>query len=410
MEVVTIVLVCLTASYVLSEALRSIKLPRVLGPVLVGFILGLPALEGVFLGAGSGREVLEAFSQLGLIFLMFYSGLNLNLGSLRDERKNALSIISLSFGLPFLIGFLVLWLVFGFPFLLSVLVGALLSISAEAVSVDVLRELDVLEGRIGQLVLAVGTMDDVVEVTVLSVVVALVAGAVESFTIAFLHLIILVGIVYVSRYLVVPLVLRLVGSRSRKSELLVASLIMVLFMSVAADVVFKNLAGGLRGVGMVVGALIAGVVVRYTLIEDEEEEEREEITDLIEVVTFGFFSPFFFIKVGMETDISLFFSSPGLGLALFFIVMLFQPFGAAVGNVLAGHGFWEGLSIGFGLSTKGGVELIAASLLLSAGVISEEFFTAIIMMAFFATLISPVLFKSLSARVIGGSVEGAPEE
>ena len=76
--------------------------PRVLGEILVGILIG-PAI----LGWIEFTHTLEIFSELGVIFLMFFAGLETNMKDLRDNKKPAIAVALMGIFVPFIGGYLV---------------------------------------------------------------------------------------------------------------------------------------------------------------------------------------------------------------------------------------------------------------------------------------------------------------
>ncbi|RME52613.1 cation:proton antiporter [Candidatus Woesearchaeota archaeon] len=391
MEIITFLFICLAISYLLGEIFESVKFPRVLAPLLVGFFLTFPPINALVFKNSFETQFLASFAKLGLIFLMFYTGLEIDVGAMLKEGKNTFLIMFFGALFPFAAGFVTLHFFFDQSILISIIVAALLGVSAEAVAVEILSELGMLNTRLGRLIVGAGTLDDTLEILILGAVVTLVSGSTTGqFSLVILHLIIFFALIYLSRYLFIPIILKIIGKTTSSYKLLIASIIMVLFMSIAAEFL---------DVGVVLGALLAGVAIKYTLIEEKEDSERQEITSSIRTLTFGFFAPFFFIQVGTQVQPDIITNTPVLGILLTVIVLVFQPLGAGIGNLISKHSFFEGVATGFGLANKGGMELVASSLALQAGLISPDLFSSIVFMTFVATFISPVFFKFLAKRV-----------
>ncbi len=386
MEPLVIILLCLTASYLLSEFFEGLKLPRVLGSLLVGVVLGLPVVYQ-FLFTPSSIDLLKAFSDLGLIFLMFYVGLQLEFSDIKKDSKKAVHVAIFSSLLPFLLGFICMRLL-GFDNLAAIIVGACLSVTAEAVSIDILAELNILKTRLGEIIVAAGTLDDIVEVLLVSLLVTFIHSMKNpglGIFVIILDIIIFFILVYFAGYFLIPFVLKFISKKRQKIDLFVFSLILSLFMATASEYL---------GIGSLLGALLAGMTMRYSLVKSKGGIMKEkQITEIIEITTFGFMAPFFFIWIGMQSDFTFLLTNPLLGIVVTLAAFGGKLFGSVIGNWIGKGSLLEGITIGWGMNTRGEVELIAAELARQSSLISNEVFSALVFMAFTTTIISPILFK-----------------
>jgi Kef-type K+ transport system membrane component KefB len=155
----------------------------------------------------------------------------------------------------------------------------------------------------------------------------------------------------------------------------------------------------LFGLGFIIGAMIAGMVVRQTIFKDVQipNWEEHDIARSIHIISFGFLIPLFFVWVGLNTDISTVSANLFFVIILIAIALLGTVGGTAVAVMLNKGSFREGLIIGWGLTPKGDVELGIATLALKAGIITPAIFTSLVLMALITTIISPIMFKYLVA-------------
>jgi Kef-type K+ transport system membrane component KefB len=153
------------------------------------------------------------------------------------------------------------------------------------------------------------------------------------------------------------------------------------------------------GFGELIGALIAGMVVKFTLCNTKEYLEKENITELFEAVTFGFLAPFFFIWIGINTDLSILLNNPSLGILLTILAIGTKILGSIIGNYIGKGKFSEGFAIGIAMSNKGVVTLVGAEIARASGLIGQDLFSAIIFMTVLTTLISPLLFNNLLKKI-----------
>ena len=388
-------LIALLLAYLLSEIFRYFSLPRVVGQILAGIILGIPIIKNLFFP----EHIISIFSfisNIGIILLFFFIGLEINLGQFKRNFKETSLIAIFNTVIPLVAGFLIGKFLFGFSTMASVIIGISVSVSSQAISLDILEEMKLLKSKIGNLIISSGTVDDVFELLLISAILvslhSTILGEISLLKLA-MNLGIFLLIIVVARFALIPLALRALENEKSKSTLFMGSLIIVLLMAYLSE---------LYGVGSLIGALIAGIMVRQTLLTGNHRKpwEKNEISHSIHIISFGFLIPIFFVTVGLNFDINVLSSN----LFLVFVLILVDIFGTLIGTimgVLFSKGtVSEGLVVGFGVLPKGDTELVIATLALGAGMINQAIFTAIITVALFSTFFAPILFKMLPKKYI----------
>ena len=385
-----ITFVVLVLAYILGEIFRYFGLPRVVGQILAGIILGLPMIKSMLFT----NEILSVFSfitNIGIILLFFFIGLEINVKQFRKNFKESSLIAIFNTIIPLISGFLAGKLLFGLNNVTSLIIGISISVSSQAISLDILEELKLLKSKIGNLIIDSGTVDDVFELLLISSILIVFHSATIgqfSFQKLMLGVIIFALIVILFRVSLIPFALRVFERDKSQSNLFMGALIIVLSMAFLSE---------LFGISSLIGALIAGILVRQTLVTGEERKpwRKNEISHSIHIISFGFLIPIFFVNVGLSTDI--FSLSTNLPLVIVLVVLdIFGTLAGTVIGVLLSKGtFREGLIVGWGVVPKGDTELVIATLALNSGLIDIGIFTAIITVALFSTFIAPIIFKSL---------------
>ncbi|MBI4439754.1 cation:proton antiporter [Candidatus Woesearchaeota archaeon] len=408
MNVLYIILLALSLSWVLSELFSKLKLPRVLAPIIVGIAIKISPLREIVLG---NSLVMSSFSDIGLVFLMFYVGFELNLRDMLKSGKISVMITILNVLSSFTLGFAVGKL-FGFSNLVSGILGASISVTAEAMAVNILEEVGMLKSRIGTIVVSAGLVDNIIEILMIAVIVALTEGGSSPLLLVpFLLLFALVILIFY-RY-IIPKALVIGEKNNLEINMFMLSVILALVFSVLADYL---------GFGFLIGALIAGFVMsksmeRHGRLEYKEGKkslfgmstrkfnelklkmsEHQITINAIKTTAFGLLVPFFFIWVGLNVELSSFLESPLLVVALTVAAFGGQLIGSTLGSIIGNGSTGEGFIIGWALNSRGSVELVFAEMARSHGIISGEIFSAIVFMTLFTTLLSPVMFKYLVLR------------
>jgi len=384
------ILVALLLAFAISEVLkRALGIPRVVGQVGAGLILGITFFKSILFNQ-ENLDVLSFLANLGIILMFYYVGLEINFKVFTGNIKRSIAISFVNTTLPLIVGFAVMRYVFEFNTIVSLIIGIALSVSAQSVSLGFLEELKLVKSKLGGIIISAGAVDDIIELILVSILLSffqLTISAVPH-TNLLLGLILFVITVMIARVWFIPYTLKFFD-REKSSTARFTGALLIVFLIASLSELF--------GMGFLIGAMVAGMIVRQTIFKDVHipDWEEHDIARSIHIIAFGFLVPLFYVWVGLNTDIST------IGANLFFVIILIiiALFGTVGGSTLAimfsGGSFREGLMIGWGLTPKGDIELAIATLALTAGIITPAIFTALVVMALFTTLISPLAFKYL---------------
>lgn len=367
----------LIVTKLLGELARRFGQPSVLGELLAGMILG-----GSVLALLDPRDpAIHALSELGLFILIFQVGLHTDVRALGRVGLTALSVAVAGVVLPFVAGLFVAR-AFGLNSLAAIIAAASLTATSMALSARVLAGAGVLRTQEGQIVLGAALADDVIGLTILSVVVAMVAGTrVSALGIARI-LAVSTGFVVVGlaagKYAVRAL-LRAVDAIRASASIGMFGLAFALLIAAAAAA---------SGTAMIVGAFVAGMMLHPMAQRNEIERTTAQIGH--------FFVPIFFAVVGASIEFSALGHLSTLGVAAALIVV------AVLGKVGAGFAAWNfsgnKLLIGTAMVPRGEVGLIFAQLGLSTGAITPAVFGAILLMVVATTFVAPPLVRAVVRR------------
>ena len=381
-------LLALVLAYALAELFHYFRLPRVIGQLLAGIVLGIPFLKGVLYSS----DIDAAFSyitNIGIILLFFFIGLELNLRGVRKNMRASAYIAVFNTVIPLFIGYLVARYVFGFNDIVSLIIGISVSVSSQAITLDILDEAKMLRSRIGSLIITSGMVDDLFELLLVSSILIVVQSAslgAADLPMFVLSALIFIMLVFLFRLLFIPVILKLFEREQSQSSLFMGALVIVLLMAYVSD---------LLGIGSLIGALIAGALVRQTLLKEGglKPWRRNELSHSLHAIAFGFLIPLFFVAVGLKMDLGSISSNMALILVLIAIDIGGTLAGTVIGVLLGKVTFREGLIVGWGVLPKGDTELVIATLALQHRIITVDIFTAIITVALVSTFVAPIVFK-----------------
>ncbi len=372
---------------------KKFRLPIVVGEILAGILIGRSGFGWV----QHHDVVLDLLAELGFVFLMFLSGMEIdfsNLGLFKSNKKRANQPSSpIRMGvLSFLIT-LTLSTIIGFAFTRANLasspwmIALILSTTSLGVVVPVLKEQGLSNGRYGQTLLIAALIADFVTMLLITVVVAALS---HGLTLDIL----LIGLLFVAFFLMyyfgglffnrikgVRRILEELSSATAQIKVRAAFTMMLIFVALAE----------MLGTEVILGAFLAGAIL--SLLKKPEEDE---LVHQLDAIGYGFFIPIFFIMVGVDFNLSSLINSPS---ALLLVPLLLVS--AAVVKLIPALVFkssfsWkQTLAAGTLLSSRLSLIIAASAIGLRIGVISEPFNAAIILVAIVTVIIAPPLFMKL---------------
>lgn len=394
MQILLLLFIALFLAYILSEICKHVfRVPRVVGQVVAGLLFGLPMIKSALVG--DAAQLFEMLASIGIVLLFFFVGLEISLRDFRKYLSEASLISFFNTALPLAMGFAFSkWL--GFSDAVSAVIGICLAVSSQTIAVNFLDEAKMLKSKIGRLIVVTGAVSDILQVLLIGFVLSYLHASAfqtgpESFIFSFVAFVI-AAIVF--KLYIVPKFLQFFEEEHSAETMFTGGLIIALLLAALADVL---------GIGSLIGALIAGIIVRHILLTGETRKPWEEhaLAHNVHIAAFGFFVPLFFVNVGMNTDVATVLGNPVLTLAITVIALVGTVVGTTVGVLFSQKGsLSEGIATGFGLGAKGDVELVIATLALQSGVIGKDLFSAIIFMALLTTIISPIAFKIACKKYI----------
>ena len=370
------------ATKLLGELAQRLGQPTVLGELVAGVLLG-----GSVLGIVNPNDpVIHALAEIGVIVLLFETGLHTELRSLLSVGSAATTVGLAGVVIPFATGTYAAHLL-GVPAIPALVCGAALCATSVGISARVLSELGALETPEGRVVLGAAVLDDIVGLVVLSVVANLVAGASMSALavgrIAGVATVFVVGAVVIGSR-VAPPTFNVIERLRTAGTLGVFGIAFAFVLAWLAEV---------SGSAMIVGAFAAGIVLNGIAQSKEIERATTSVGH--------FFVPIFFASVGASVDLGALANSRSLLVGLVLIVC------GIVGKVAAGFvPFWfpgRKLLVGVAMVPRGEVGLIFAQMGLTSGALDAGLFGAIMLMVLATTFVTP---PSLAAVVRRSDARG----
>ncbi len=368
--------VVLLAAKLGDELFKRLGQPAIVGEILAGVLVGSSVL-----GLVEPTETLEVFAELGVVFLLFWVGLETKASELAEVGATAALVGALGFVLPFG-GGIALGAGLGESAATSIFIGAALVATSVGITSAVLIGLGGLESRAARVILGAAVVDDILAMVLLAVAAGLAAeGGVAVTEIAVVVALALGFVVFFG--LGGTRLLRrqpqlLQRPRFSESPLLPAVLLALGLAAFAAQI----------GLAAIIGAFLAGMMVAET---KDQHPIEDEVAPL-----YAFFPPFFFVFIGIQVDLGAFVDLGTLallgGVTLLAVATKFA--GAWLGaRSLGGR---EAAFVAAGMVPRGEVGIIVAGIGRVAGVIDDELFAVIVGMSILTTLMVPPALRALA--------------
>lgn len=358
---------------------EKVHMPQVVGALFAGLMLGPAAFNLV-----EQTDFILKISQLGVIMLMFLAGLDTELDELKKVGFAAVVVAIFGVVLPLTGGTVCYQMFFrGFTseedFLKALFIGVVLTATSVSITVETLREMGKLKGRIGTTILGAAIIDDILGIIVLTFISSFASSDVNISNVVvniimFFVFILLVGFVMHKVFI------RMEIKWANHRRLAIVSLAFCIILAYISEEFF--------GVADITGAYFAGVILCNIL------GLREYVAKKINVMNYMFFAPVFFAVIGIKTDLK----GISMEIAIFSIILLLvaiftKVLGCALGARMCKFPKNEAIAIGIGMVSRGEVALIVAQKGDSVGLVDPLMFPAIVLVVIVTTLITPILLK-----------------
>lgn len=374
MEFITLLALMLFLTLIVSHVFNKLNLPAVVGQLILGVILGKGVLDIV-----KPTSEVELFADIGVILLMFLAGLESDLKLLRKHLIPSLNVAVCGVILPVALT-LGTALIFGINLKESIFMSVVFAATSVSISVEVLKSLNYLSSTSGTVILGAAVADDILAISILSVMSGTLTG---NFSIKKIMLLLAMWIffailVVVFHKWVIPEMMKLSEYIDATHAPTIFALVICFIMAFIADKVQLD---------SVLGAFVAGIAV------SNSKDYNPKINRNIELIGYSIFIPIFFISIGLNLEFTSFIHD-------FWLIFLFtltgiigKLLGAGFGARISGFDLKDSYVIGSGMISRGEMALIVAQVGFSVKLLSEEYYSTVIISIILITIIAPFFLK-----------------
>ncbi|MBQ9121873.1 MAG: cation:proton antiporter [Lachnospiraceae bacterium] len=363
---------------------RKLKAPQVVGEIIAGLLIG-PSI----LGFVHQTDFLVQMAEIGVVLLMFSAGLDTDLKELVKTGPVAFAIACAGVFVPLVGGALLYMGFYGAApwgsdeFYKAVFMGVILTATSVSITVQTLKELGKLKGKIGTTILSAAIIDDIIGIIVLTFVIGFKnpdsnpAEVVWNTVLFFVFAIILGFIIYK--------IFQKVDNRYPHTRRIpIIGLALCFVMAFAAEHFF--------GIADITGAYVAGIILCSC-------KDSTYIEEKIDINSYMLFGPVFFASIGLKTNLDNM-TGAILLFALAFVVvgLVAKIVGCGLMSRICGIKGKDCLKVGVGMMTRGEVALIVAQKGLAVGLMEPVYFTAVILLIIVSSISTPIILKLLYSK------------
>ena len=373
-------LAILVVAWLGGAAARRIGYPAILGELVVGIIFG----PGI-LGWLEYTETIRILSEIGIILLMVYIGIEINFRDLKKASWPGLLASIGGFAVPFVLGYYTILSYGGNP-MSGLFVGMAVGITSLATKSRILVDLKLLNTRIAYVLMAGALISDTLALLIFAGILSFADPGsfdhqelmvVAAKAIAFFSVTIVIGIYILPR----------LGGFLSRYKTTGSTFFFTIIIIIAFG--YAELAE-LAGMHRIVGAFIAGLFIKDNLFP---KRISKEVNKAFYDVSIGFLAPVFFVSAGFSVNVDVFRTDLPLFLTVLLVAMAGKILGTALFYLPTRLGWREGLTVGAGMNGRGAVEIIIAGIGLEMGIIDRNIFSILVFMAIFTTMTVPFLLK-----------------
>lgn len=360
---------------------RKLHAPQVVGEIVAGLIIG-PSI----LGWVQPDNFLMQMAEVGVILLMFSAGLETDLREMVKTGPVALLVALAGVIVPLAGGYAIFASFYGWgapgsdAFFKALFMGVVTTATSVSITVQTLRELGRLKGKVGTTIMSAAIIDDVIGIVVLTFAIGFKdpnqnPGQVVVSTLLFFLLSGVLGVICYKGF-------KYLNKRyPHRRRMAIYGLALCFLMAFVAEKFF--------GIADITGAYVAGIILCNI-------RDSEYIASKMDISSYMLFGPIFFASIGLKTQINGI-TPDILWFTVCFIVV------SLLGKVLGCGGMArlckfnkkDSLRIGVGMMNRGEVALIVAQKGLIVGMLEPVFFSSVIILIIVAAIATPIAMKIL---------------
>lgn len=376
--------IILLSAKLLGLLARKFKAPQVVGQIIAGLLIG-PCVLGIV----DQSEFISVFAELGVVMIMFSAGLETNLKELLKTGPLAFLIALSGVLVPLFGGAVYYMAVYGASpwgseeFYKAVFIGTIMTATSVSITVQSLKEMGVLKGKIGTTIMSAAIIDDIIGIVVLTFVISTKNPDSNPVRVV-INTLLFFGFAIIAGFIVYKIFEYIDLKHEHTRRIPVWGLAFCLAMAYISEHFF--------GVADITGAYAAGIILCSI-------HDSEYIAGKVDINSYMLFGPVFFASIGLKTDLH----NLDAGILLFSlgfvaVALITKIVGCTLVAKLCKFKFSDSIKIGIGMMTRGEVALIVAQKGLSVGLMDPVYFTSVILLIIISSITTPLILKFLYSK------------
>jgi len=362
--------------------LKKLNIPGIIGLIISGLIVGPNALNLL-----EKNSAVELFSTIGLLYIMFIAGLELDMNAFKANKYKSMWFGFLTFTIPISIGFPVSYYGFGYDLAPSLLISVMFA-THTLVAYPIVSRLGIAKNEAVAITVGGTIITDTAVLIALAVIVGNSHGDVNAdFWIKLtISMAVLSGIIFYLMPKVTKWFLQKLESEKHAQYIFILSLV---FLS--------SFLAELAGVESIIGAFMAGLALN-TLIP-----HSSALMNRIEFIGNALFIPFFLISVGMIIDLSVILSGPTaitIALILTVVAIVGKWSAAFLTQISFGYSADQRRLI-FGLSSAHAAAILAVVMVgYNAGILDKNILNGTIILILLSVIVASIATERAAKSIL----------
>ncbi len=385
----------------LGEFFTKIKQPAIIGEILAGILLGPTVLgmispnifEWLFPKTGEIKTALDGITTIAVVLLLLVSGIEVDLSVVVKQSKKAAATGLMGIIIPFALGFGISYFLPGLmgiqnesmKFTFALFMGTALSISALPVIAKTLMDLNIFKTEIGLIIISAAMFNDIIGWLIFSIILGLIGVGSNNFLFheTLIYILLFVSITLLIGRKIIDKLIPLVQTKMSYPGGIINLILILGFLGATFTEYI--------GIHAIFGAFIMGLAI------GDSVHLKERTREIIHQFITNIFAPLFFVSIGLTVN---FIANFDFALVLLVLVLAFigKVLGCGLGAYWSGANKNEALVIGFGMNSRGTMEIILGLLALRYGLIQETVFVALVIMALFTSIASAPMMSHFLKR------------
>jgi CPA2 family monovalent cation:H+ antiporter-2 len=363
----------LIVSGICSIVLKKLKLPTIIGYLIAGFLLGPHIFPEVVIQ----DSTVSVFASMGIVLLMFYIGLELNLRGLKKVASYAMIIVAIEMTMMVVIGYS-LGLGLGMDGAQALFLGVTISCASTAVVLGVMKDNGHMQGKLSKAVTGILIMEDIGLIVILALATPVIGGTSTTSTLGTLVIIgAFIGITVVMGLALIPRLMDWVHHQYSGETLFLVAIGIGFGLSFISSIL---------GLSVAIGAFLAGILISQSKSSKVVERKVEPMKEM--------FMAIFFISIGIQIDPDLIWGGLPLAIMIAAIFIAGKMLSVGIGCFAANFKSRSSFLIAASMVAMGEFTFVVAKVALDGKLIGAELYSSVIAAAVITMVLLPYISRS----------------